>query len=266
MTTFRSSSEVLRLQAESLHQLMRKCGYKTQGEWVKALRCVTIQQMSGFMNARVRITKTLADHLDNQHPEHRLNGLSLVQLLDAHREQQKLENVKPDESLADAYAIEKKTYDIFLSAPMASLSDKDYVESRNEVMKIKRELRNLGMASYYAGEQLKNISQFDPESLASVQNLEAQLKSKYFVLISPGAVNRASSIYFEAGIAVALGQPSVYFVDKRASLPFVMRAADQMAGVDPRVGRVQIIEGCSSCEKARNHIKLNGSRIFGLKK
>lgn len=36
-----------------------------------------------------------------------------------------------------------------------------------------------------------------------------------------------SSVLFEAGIAVALGKPSVYFIRDRGSLPFLMKKAEQ---------------------------------------
>jgi len=45
------------------------------------------------------------------------------------------------------------------------------------------------------------------------------------MLIYPDKI--ISSVLFEAGLAVALGKPSVYFIRDRSSLPFLKKKAEQ---------------------------------------
>jgi hypothetical protein len=58
-----------------------------------------------------------------------------------------------------------------------------------------------------------------------VMILQALLESRYFVLLYPKKI--VSSVLVEAGWALALGKTSIYFVDERSDLPFLLKQAEQ---------------------------------------
>ncbi|HUP63437.1 MAG TPA: hypothetical protein VNA69_23830 [Thermoanaerobaculia bacterium] len=118
-------------------------------------------------------------------------------------------------------------YDVFLSVPMAAVGDTLYETYRSAALEIIECLKkqcNMKLI-YYAGEQIATRDDFDPQDAAALDDLDAIQESKYFVMLYPKKV--ASSILFEAGIALALGKRSVYFVKKRKDLPFLMQKAEQ---------------------------------------
>jgi hypothetical protein len=118
-------------------------------------------------------------------------------------------------------------YDVFLSIPMASLKDKEYTEHRQFALSVVNHLKeHCQMKSIvYAGESIDAKYKFDPHDIAVLDDLDAITKSKFFVLVYPRRV--ASSVLFEAGIALALGKECRYFVKSRNHLPFLLKQAEQ---------------------------------------
>ena len=72
-------------------------------------------------------------------------------------------------------------------------------------------------------------------------DLEALMNSRYFLLYYPE--KKVSSVLYEAGIALAHGKPSVYFVSDPSHLPYLMEQSGQ-ANIKPGVSiyRVENIE------------------------
>jgi nucleoside 2-deoxyribosyltransferase len=119
-------------------------------------------------------------------------------------------------------------YDLFLASPMAAFgNDEEYQRDRDNVLKIinafKQEARFESVV--YAGTEIKSVKDFDAADLSVNQDFQKLVESKYFVLLYPKKI--ASSVLVEAGWALALGKPSVYFVDNYDDLPFLLQKASQ---------------------------------------
>ena len=119
---------------------------------------------------------------------------------------------------------EEKTYDVFLAAPMESHeSSGKYKKTRINVLDLKSSLiQDCAISSvYFAGENIKNKSEFDDESLSLEMNLREIKNSKCFILIFPEY--KASSTLIEVGMALSLGMESIWFFKKGVTKPFVLR-------------------------------------------
>lgn len=119
-------------------------------------------------------------------------------------------------------------HDVFLAMAMAGLdSEERYQNYRGQALRIEKWLQEFcGFRSvFYAGRNLETKDKFEAEDFSLSHDLKALRRSKYFMLVYPEKV--VSSVLFEAGLAVALGKPSVYFIRDRSSLPFLMKKAEQ---------------------------------------
>jgi nucleoside 2-deoxyribosyltransferase len=119
-------------------------------------------------------------------------------------------------------------YDVFLASPMAAFgNDEEYKQDRENVLKIinalKQECRFDSVV--YAGKEIESVHDFDAADLSVNTDFQNLIESKYFVLLYPKKI--ASSVLVEAGWALALGKPSVYFVGDRDDLPFLLQQASQ---------------------------------------
>ncbi len=119
-------------------------------------------------------------------------------------------------------------HDVFLAMAMAGLdTEEQYQDYRNQALKIEKWLQDYCRfrSVFYAGRNLETKDKFEAEDFSLSEDLEALRRSKYFMLVYPDKI--VSSVLFEAGLAVALGKPSVYFIRGRSSVPFLMRKAEQ---------------------------------------
>jgi pimeloyl-ACP methyl ester carboxylesterase len=130
------------------------------------------------------------------------------------------------EKLRDCLA--RFDHDVFLAMAMAGVdTEEKYQSYRNEALAIEKWLReHCGFRSvFYAGQDLKTKKEFEAEDFSLSNDLTELRASKYFMLVYPEKI--ASSVLFEAGLALALGKPSVYFIRDRRDLPFLMKKAEQ---------------------------------------
>jgi hypothetical protein len=81
---------------------------------------------------------------------------------------------------------------------------------------------------YYAAQHIKTKADFDAADVSVTDALKAIHESKYFVMIYPSRM--VSSCIFEAGCAVALRKPSLYFVRDKKHLPFLLQQAGEAMG------------------------------------
>jgi len=119
-------------------------------------------------------------------------------------------------------------HDVFLAMAMAGLeTEEQYQNYRNQALRIEKWLQDYcGFRSlFYAGHNLETKEKFEAEDFSLSEDLQALRRSKYFMLVYPERI--VSSVLFEAGLAIALGKPSVYFIRDRSSLPFLMKMAEQ---------------------------------------
>ena len=117
-------------------------------------------------------------------------------------------------------------YDAFLSVPMAALGDEEYKQVRQFALDAKKILQSECrlQSVFYAGDSIDTKSAFDPNDTAVLQDFRAISESHLFILLLPKKT--ASSVLFEAGVALGLGKNCVYFVKDRKHLPFLMRQAE----------------------------------------
>jgi hypothetical protein len=118
-------------------------------------------------------------------------------------------------------------YDVFLSAPMAALSEHDYIEQRDFALEVASVLeRDCGLARvFYAGRNIAAKPEFDAAEDSVLTDFSAISSSEFFVLLYPRRT--ASSVLFEAGVALALEKRCIYLVRDSKHLPFLMRQADK---------------------------------------
>jgi hypothetical protein len=146
---------------------------------------------------------------------------------------------------------EKIERDLFVSTPMSSVSDEDYIRIRDMAVNIINLLKpDPGSAgasyfnSYYAASTYGSRSDFDLKTAAVEQDLDALCASQNYMLILDRDVK--TSTYFEAGIALAYARMqadrdkaygiaddsvfrrrSTYFVREGVKLPFMMEEVDR---------------------------------------
>ncbi len=127
---------------------------------------------------------------------------------------------------ADARVVFK--YDVFLSSPMAALPPgEEYESNRKFVLKFIEALRTQCDFKniFYAGRHIESTIDFDPADISVKDDLEAIHASRYFLMIYPAKI--VSSVLVEAGWAIALRKPSIYFVNSHDHLPFLLQEAVQ---------------------------------------
>ena len=133
---------------------------------------------------------------------------------------------KPNNSWVET---NKTKYDFFISTPMSSFkSDNEYQEHRKIIIELINYLKSNTKYNciYFSGETLSNQDEFLPPDQAVRRDFGALEASRIFVLIFPGQLN--SSVIVEAGYALALGKPSIYFIKDRHDLPFMLREVTQI--------------------------------------
>lgn len=120
--------------------------------------------------------------------------------------------------------------DVFFSVPMAATPDRDsYAKHRRDALIVASALReHCGFESlYYAGERIDQRDDFEAPDLALEVNVQALRTSRYFVLLMTEELTTPSSVFVEAGFALALSTPSCYFVREGTRLPFLLQQAAQ---------------------------------------
>lgn len=123
---------------------------------------------------------------------------------------------------------QKREYDVFISTPISSLDEREYGILHDEVSQINNMLTKHANAKFNYSTSLKynSISDMDDEITSAKQDLEALKKSKTFIMIYPQKVVSGSLV--EAGYAIALGIPCVFFVRNRQDLPYILREMGQI--------------------------------------
>ncbi len=156
-----------------------------------------------------------------------------------------------------------RSCDVFLASPMASLPDsEEYKIEREAAQDVKVALENYcDFSVYYAGDTLESQEEFDSPAVAAEENFKALATAQQFVLLAIGEViTKPSSIYVEAGYALARGLPSLYLVRGPEALPFVLRSLSQheRSRVLPQVS----VEYVESKARAVGLVRKHGRTIF----
>ena len=114
----------------------------------------------------------------------------------------------------------RKKVKVLISMQMSHLSDAEYEEIREDIMHLIYDLRKHHEVYFY-NEFVPKIQDFDKNKFNPLDYLLEIKKSDWFIAIITEKI--LSSIYFEAGYALAAGVNSVYFVTDDKVMPLVMR-------------------------------------------
>ncbi len=130
-------------------------------------------------------------------------------------------------SSREARAKMRHRYDVFVSSPLAAFASDDALAADHaRVSKIVALLEDqFSFSVFWAGRNIRAKADFEAQDLSAQKDVQALLESKYFLLIYPEKL--ASSVLFEAGIALRSCLTSIYFVQDRSHLPFLMAQASQ---------------------------------------
>ena len=159
-------------------------------------------------------------------------------------------------------------YDAFISAPMDGFKADENVDP-----KMARELHNENMRifqtnlrkccrmdrTFYAGLDMPSRTDYDDETVGLKNVWTTIRQARLFILIYPK--RSASSIIFEAGMAIALGKPSFWFVKRGERLPYLMRG--YQASLTEGLPLVRIIE-YDAFDEVIQKLQNNGAEIFSL--
>lgn len=125
-------------------------------------------------------------------------------------------------AVCQAIEAERPKYDVFLSAPMASFKDdSEYQSFRTEVLKVIHALHDCGLSVFCALEAIDSMGKFDTQGISTHDDMDILAHSGNFVMLYPQKL--ATSALFEAGYALALGRPSLFFVRNEQDLPYLMQ-------------------------------------------
>lgn len=133
------------------------------------------------------------------------------------------------------------SYDVFLALPMASTEDElKYQAVRAEARNLVSALEAQCGYSVYCGVlSVATRTDFDSPGFALEENVPALANCRRFVLWVPELITRPSSIWVEAGMALALGKPSTYLVPSPEVLPYILREIAHI-GSDLEIGNVRV--------------------------
>lgn len=117
-------------------------------------------------------------------------------------------------------------YDVFVASPMASADD--YGPMRGLAGSLVSAIENhTDLRVYFAGRSIATDEDFESTDIAWRVNRDALQSSRCFLLYLPEKLSKPSSVWVEAGMALALQIPSLYFVTNPESLPYILQRAAQ---------------------------------------
>ncbi|MEQ4301739.1 hypothetical protein ABNF97_10170 [Plantactinospora sp. B6F1] len=149
-------------------------------------------------------------------------------------------------------------FDVFLSSPMSSLDEANYTAHRDGLLKLVRKIEErCNYRCYYAGRNRPTASEFEAEDVALRNDLRALRRSRFFLMVVPE--QRVSSVWVEAGIALAMSKSSVYLGRTDVELPFVLRGAAR--STHPEIPRIRMYS-YRDIDEAIKLIEVNGRSLF----
>ncbi|MCL8012342.1 hypothetical protein [Streptomyces sp. AS02] len=149
-------------------------------------------------------------------------------------------------------------YDVFLSTPMSSFpTQAQYRSHRRDILRLQHTLQEVcGFRVYFSGDRRPTVKDFQVSDIGLRKDGTALENSRYFLLVLPSSL--VSSVFVEAGIAIALNKPSVYFQHAEASLPFLLRNPGRPSASGP-VAKVYMY---AAFAEVVDCIRANGRELF----
>ncbi len=149
-------------------------------------------------------------------PTETVLGVAWTQLVEAHRAARN--------QAGRVIRIKPSACDVFLASPMASIEGAEYEAERRAALDVKKALENhCNFSVYYAGSGLSSSREFEAADAATETNFRALAEASYFVLLMTRPLQRPSSVFVEAGWALANWTPSLYLVPDLSLLPYCLR-------------------------------------------
>jgi hypothetical protein len=204
------------------------------------------QLCDGSEQSLTRLVMQLVRRIPEAQPQERFIGAQVKAFM---------ERIAPALEQASAGTRAQIRHEVFLAVPMASVNDADYDLVRNEAIEVVKALEEKCGENcvFYAGRELASKLDFEAADLSAQADLDAIAASRYFVMLLPKKV--ASSVLFEAGVAVALRKPSLYFVRERDDLPFLMQQVEQA------FPWVKLYE-CATLSEVTRLVRKHGKALF----
>lgn len=135
-----------------------------------------------------------------------------------------------------------------------------YESERSAARDVKLALETrCGFSVHYAGDAIETDADFDSPEIAAETNFEILSRSHFFLLLALAQPADPSSVYVEAGFALAHHLPSLYLVAGPDCLPFVLRTLGQHQQQSLPPVSLQFIDGV---DQAVAFVKRNGAPLF----
>lgn len=135
-----------------------------------------------------------------------------------------------------------RAFDIFVSAPMSAYADDSlaYKTNRDTLINLFDNLKAKSRFSKFfcPAVLFDDLTSFNAAHDALAEDFAALEQSQAFILYYlPPLPTRPSSVFVEAGMALAARIPSVYIVRNRLDLPYMLRSADKLLVNDAGANR-----------------------------
>lgn len=130
-----------------------------------------------------------------------------------------------------------KSFDVFIATPMSAYTGPDYSINRAKIIELVRLVRNLDKRAdiFCPAMEIVDTAKWDLSQEALEQDMLALERADLFIMTYLRPLpKKASSVLVEAGMALALRVPSIFLVDDRSDLPYMLRDADQLSSARDR--------------------------------
>lgn len=227
-------------------------GFTQEKLGIEVLGYTTASQLNKIVNGSASLTTDRARLLD----EH---GLSPVVADISFEELARMRATRQRRRAPNSSGL----WDVFLALPMASTDDDaafDHVQ--REARALVQALEDRCDFTVYCGAlQVAGRDDFDSPAFALADNVEALRRASNFLLWVDRPLTKPSSVWVEAGMALALGKPSVYLVKEPETLPYILRQASgaKVAGL----GGVRC-EWIGSSASPANLVRRHGRQLFAI--
>lgn len=116
-------------------------------------------------------------------------------------------------------------YSYFIAVPMSAIPTEQYNHYKSFLQDLAPRLAEATGKPVFCDMLNVEPDTFYSPQKAFSEETAALRQSDNFVLLFPHGTKN-SGVIFEAGFAAALGKPSLYFVQEKSDLPYMLREAD----------------------------------------
>lgn len=210
-----------------------------------------VKEINAFLGADQIPINLLNQCITAAYKEHFTDSKEVKQVIRTYKSSKLIsaQDIYPREILH----VQKKS--VFLSSPMASLTDEEYRAFQQDMLKIQEMLRKACKAKsvFYPGMKINTKERFDGMQLAIRKNFKLIKQCEYLFVVYPGKI--PSSVLTEIGYALALSKKIIVFVKEKSDLPYILQEAD--IGIDTFT-----IYTYSSVDDILRQMEINGTAFL----